>query len=384
MCFDMHQTDKLAIFMDDMRRLEVVCHSPDVNQSEAEFTVETNAHGEHAVRYALGGIKNVGERAMETLVTERTTAGLFKSLDDFANRVDPSQINRRSLENLAAAGAFDALEPNRGAVHAAAETLLAASQSARDSRESGQGGLFGEGGSDMAALRIDNSMHWAPGEQMNQEKEAFGFYFSAHPCSQYDALASSHGAKPYAVWLDSGPIPEGVRRAATMSALIEGVRWRESRKGRRFMIADFSDISGQFSVRCFDETIGMQLAEWAKDAECLLLHCEMDMRPGDETPSFTVKSAKPLSGLTSVSRLKIKLDVTHEAALSRLAEMVAPLHGGRSELVIKTRADDGRFVHIVLGRRFQIDASLLDQVRTIDGIENVELAPLGPVLALVH
>jgi DNA polymerase-3 subunit alpha len=384
MCFDMHQTDKLATFIDDMRRLDVTCLPPDINRSEAEFTVETNAHGEHAVRYALGGIKNVGERAMEILVTERATAGLFKSLDDFANRVDPSQINRRSLENLAAAGAFDALEPNRGAVHAAAETLLAAAQSARDSRESGQGGLFGEGGSDMAALRIDSSLHWAPGEQMNQEKDAFGFYFSAHPCSQYEALAISHGAKPYAVWLDSGPIAEGVRRPATMSALIEGIRWRESRKGKRFMIADFSDNSGQFSVRCFDEAVGTQLAEWAKDAECLLLDCEMDMRPGDETPSFTVKSAKALSGLTSVSRLKMQLDVTHEAAMAQLAQIVAPLGGGRSELVIKTRAADGRWVHIVLGRRFQIDASLLAQVRIIDGIENVELAPLGPVLALVR
>ena len=384
MCFDMHQTDKLATFIDDMRRLDVTCLQPDINRSEAEFTVETNAHGEHAVRYALGGIKNVGERAMEILVTERTTAGLFKSLDDFANRVDPSQINRRSLENLAAAGAFDYLEPNRGAVHAAAETLLAAAQSARDSRESGQGGLFGAGGSDMAALRIDSSLHWAPGEQMNQEKDAFGFYFSAHPCSQYEALAISHGAKPYAVWLDSGPIPEGVRRAATMSALIEGIRWRESRKGKRFMIADFSDNSGQFSVRCFDETVGTQLAEWAKDAECLLLDCEMDMRPGDETPSFTVKSAKALSGLTSVSRLKMQLDVTHEAAMAQLAKIVAPLGGGRSELVIKTRSADGRWVHIVLGRRFQIDASLLAQLRIIDGIENVELAPLGPVLALVR
>jgi len=384
MCFDMHQTDKLATFMDDMRRLDVTCLQPDINRSEAEFTVETNAHGEHAVRYALGGIKNVGEGAMEILVEEREAAGLFKSLDDFANRVDPGQINRRSLENLAAAGAFDALEPNRGAVHAAAETLLAAAQSARDSRESGQGGLFGEGGSDMAALRIDSSLHWAPAEQMNQEKDAFGFYFSAHPCSQYDALASSHGAKPYAVWLDSGPIPEGVRRSATMSALIEGVRWRESRKGKRFMVADFSDNSGQFSVRCFDEAVGVQLAEWAKDAECLLLHCEMDMRPGDETPSFTVKSAKALSGLTSVSRLKMQLDVTHEAAMAQLAHIVAPLDGGRSELVIKTRAANGRWVHISLGRRFQIDASLADQVRLIDGIENVELAPLGPVLALVR
>jgi DNA polymerase-3 subunit alpha len=219
---------------------------------------------------------------------------------------------------------------------------------------------------------------------MNQEKDAFGFYFSAHPCSQYDALAMSHGAKPYAVWLESGPIPEGVRRAATMSALIGGIRWRESRKGKRFMIADFSDNSGQFSVRCFDETVGTQLAEWAKDAECLLLHCEMDMRPGDETPNFSVKSVKPLSSLTSLSRLKMQFDVTTEAALLQLAQMVAPLDGGRSELVIKTRAADGRWVQIVLGRRYQIDASLLDQIRAIDGIENVELAPLGPVLALVH
>ena len=75
-----------------------------------------------AVRYALGGIKNVGERAMEVLVAERSAAGLFKSLDDLANRVDPSQINRRSLENLAASGAFDALEPNRAAVHGAARS----------------------------------------------------------------------------------------------------------------------------------------------------------------------------------------------------------------------------------------------------------------------
>ena len=384
MCFDMHQTDKLGIFIDDMRRLDITCLPPDINRSEAEYTVDSDREGGLAVRYALGGIKNVGEKAMEVLVAERDSAGAFKTLDDFANRADPAQLNRRSLENLAAAGAFDCLDPNRAAVHLAAETLLAAAQSARDSRESGQGGLFGEGGSDIAKLRIDNSAQWTPGEQMNREKEAFGFYFSAHPCSQYDAMAASHGAKAYATWLESGPIPEGVRRSATMSALIEGVRWRESRKGKRFMVADFSDQSGQFSVRCFDEAVGLQLAEWAKEVACLLLHCEMDMRAGDEVPSFTVKSAKPLSSLTGISRLKLQLDVTSESAFAQLAQIVNPLSGGKSELVIKTRTDDGRWAQIVLGRRYQLDASLLDKVKTIDGITNVELAPLGPALALVH
>ncbi len=384
MCFDMHQTDKLGIFIDDMRRLDVTCLPPDVNRSEAEYSVEGDGEGGFAVRYALGGIKNVGEKAMELLVEERSTGGAFTGLDDFANRADPAQLNRRSLENLAAAGAFDALETNRAAVHTGAETLLAAAQSARYSRESGQGGLFGEAGSDIAKLRIDQSVIWSLGEQMNREKEAFGFYFSAHPCSQYAAVAASHGAKTNADLLKSGPIPEGVRRAGTMAALIEGVRWRESRKGKRFMIADFSDTSGQFSVRCFDDAVGLQLTEWATEAECLLLGVEMDMRPGDEVPSFTVKSAKLLSSLVSVTRLKMQLDITSEKGLRELAQLVEPLHGGKSELVIKARADDGRWAHIVLGRRFQLDAALLDKVKAIDGIGNVELAPLAPVLALVH
>ena len=367
-----------------MRRLEVSCLPPDINQSEAEYTVESDKEGGLAVRYALGGIKNVGEKAMEAIVAERDNSGSFANLDDFANRADPAQLNRRSLENLAAAGAFDCMESNRAAVHAAAETLLAAAQSARDSRESGQGGLFGEGGADIAKLRIDQSVEWTLGEKMNREKEAFGFYFSAHPCSQYAAMAASHGAKSYATWLESGPIPEGVRRSATISALIEGVRWRESRKGKRFMVADFSDQSGQFSVRCFDESVGLMLSEWTKEATCLLLHCEMDMRAGDEVPSFTVKSAKPLSSLAGVSRLKMQLDVTKEQAIADLAEIVRPLHGGKSELIIKTRTADGQWAQIVLGRRFQLDASLLDTLKAIDGIANVELAPIGPVLALVH
>ena len=150
------------------------------------------------------------------------------------------------------------------------------------------------------------------------------------------------------------------------------------------MVADFSDQSGQFSVRCFDEAVGLMLSEWAKEAACLLLHCEMDMRAGDEVPSFTVKSAKPLSSLTGVSRLKMQLDVTSEQAFAHLAEIVTPLQGGKSELIIKTRTADGHWTRIALGRRYQLDASLLDKLKAIDGIANVELAPLGPVLALVH
>src|SRR4051812_21442126 len=125
MCFDIHQTDKLAIFADDMRRMGVPCLPPSINASQAEFSVEEIPSGsagagtesglrlsrEHklAVRYALGALKGVGEKAMEQLVEERRANGRFRSLDDFAARIDPRLLNRRQIESLAGGGAFDGL-----------------------------------------------------------------------------------------------------------------------------------------------------------------------------------------------------------------------------------------------------------------------------------
>ena len=386
MCFDMHQTDKLGIFIDDMRRMDVGCLPPDINASDAEFIVEETSEGELAVRFALAGLKNVGEKAMEGLAEERALSGPFVSIDDFANRIDPSQVNRRSLENLAAAGAFDSIAANRGGVAAAAEMVIATATSARDMRSSGQGGLFGgDEGSDMAHIRLNADAIWSVGETMSREKEAFGYYFAAHPVSQYKAIADSHGAKSHAELSNSGPIPEGVRRAATMAALIEGVRWRDSRKGKRFILIDLSDSSGQFSASCFEEGVAAQLADWAKESACLLLNVEMDMRAGEETPRFAIRSAKPLDGLVGVSRLKLQMDVATPEALGHLAALLAPLQGGKSELVVKTPAQGGRFVHIVLGRRFQLDTEIASKVGAIDGINNVQLAPLTSLhLSIVH
>lgn len=377
MCFDMHQTDKLSIFVDDMRRLDITCLPPDINKSEAEYHVEETPDGALAVRYALAGLKNVGEKAMEGLVQERSENGDFKSLSDFANRADPSQVNRRSLENLAAAGAFDCVEQNRGAVSAAAEMILATATSARNSRESGQGGLFGEGSDDVAAIRLDADAAWPIGENMAREKDAFGFYFASHPVSQFAAVAASHGAKTHAELLEIGHIPEGVRRGATMAALIEGVRWRETRRGKKFVLIDLSDSSGQFSASCFEEGVAEQLAESAKETECLLLSMEMDMKAGEETPRFSIKSARPLSGLTSATRLKMEMDVDRPEALHELSRLLAPLQGGKSELIVRTPADEGRMVHVMLGRKYQLDSEIKAQVEAINGIANVKLAPLS-------
>jgi DNA polymerase III subunit alpha len=376
MCFDMHQTDKLAVFVDDMRRMEVACLPPNINASEAEYCVEDGEHG-LAVRYALAGIKNVGEKAMEGLVAQREADGPYKDLDDFANRVDPALLNKRQIENLSAAGAFDDLNANRAAVYSGAELILSAAQSARDARQSGQGGLFGgDSGGDAAKLRFADNASWSVAEAMEKEKDAFGFYFAAHPLSQFAQVSASHGARSHAEIIESGPIAEGIRKAATMAAMVQGIRWRESKRGNRFVLADLSDTSGQFSARCFEEAVCPQLGEWAKDGTCLLLTVELDQRAGDETPGITIKSAKPLAGLVASTRFKMCLDINTVDAFHQLQHLILPLNEGKSEVIATTKDSHGRAVPISLGRKFRLDVELVEKVKAIDGIGNVALEPV--------
>jgi DNA polymerase III subunit alpha len=380
MCYDMAQTDKLCVFVDDMRRLDVTVLPPDVNVSEAEFTVEAVGEG-LAVRYALGALKNVGERAMELLVAERGRGGAFKSLDDFAHRVDPKLLNRRQMESLAGAGAFDSIEPERAGVFAVAETMLAVAARAEEQRTSGQGGLFGMADASGPTIKLPRNAHWSLAERMTQEKEAFGFYFSAHPIDRYRHLADAHGAKSYGALCGASIGEERV--PATMAGLIEDVRWRTSAKGRRYLLATCSDSSGQFVASCFDETAGKDLEEAARVGGCGLLSVELDKRPGEETPRVTIRGIRPFEGLTASTRLELHVEVSDAATLRALAELVGGARGGRGELRLRARTEAGE-ADVRLGRDFGLDAELAARIERLPGIVSVTLkAAELPRLALV-
>jgi DNA polymerase-3 subunit alpha len=379
MCYDMAQTDKLCIFVDDMRRMEVTVLPPDVNASEAEFTVEEREG--LAVRYALGALKNVGERAMEQLVEERRMGGAFKSLDDFANRVDPKLLNRRQMESLAGAGAFDGIAPERAGVFAVAETILAVASSAEQNRTSGQGGLFGGTETSIAAIKLPKDKSWSLAERMTQEKEAFGFYFSAHPIDCYRHLAEAHGAKSYGALCGASIGEERV--PGTMAGLVEDVRWRTSAKGRRYLLATCSDATGQFVASCFDDLAAKDLEEAARVGGCGLLSVELDKRAGEETPRVTIRSIRPFESLSASTRLELHVELDDPAAVALLAELMRDSRGGRGELRLRARTEAGE-ADVRLSRDLRLDAELAARIERLPGVVSVSLkAAELPKLALV-
>jgi DNA polymerase-3 subunit alpha len=378
MSFDMALTEKLSIFVEDMRRGAVECLPPDINASHAHFTVENGA-----VRYALGALKGVGEKAMEALVEEREGGGPFASLEDFATRIDPSLLNRRQLESLAGGGAFDQLKPERAAVYAAAETILAHAASAHDQRTSGQAGLFGVNSAEAAPIRLPRDASWTLAQRMAAERDAFGFYFSAHPVDAAKHLLAAHKVKTFAE-LGETRIAEGERVGSTMAALIEETRWRTSAKGRRYMMATLSDSSGQFVATAFDDEATAALEAAAKAGQCGLLGVELDRRAGDETPRVTIKRFQPLTELAKRTRLQMTVRVPDVHAAEELSRELAQARGGNGLLRFIVPMASGGEALVVAGRDYALDAELAARIERITGEGSVDLSVHEPPkLALV-
>jgi len=378
MSFDMALTDKLGVFVEDMRRGGVECLPPDINASHAFFTVENGA-----VRYALGALKGVGEKAMEALVEERERAGPFTSFENFAARIDSRLLNRRQLESLAAAGAFDSIKPERAAVFAAAETILAHAASAQDQRESGQAGLFGGSSAEAAPIRLPRDASWTIAQRMAAERDAFGFYFSAHPVDTARHLLAAHKVRTFAQIIET-QVAEGERVGSTMAGLVEEARWRTSARGRRYLMATLSDSSGQFMATAFDDEATAALEAAAKAGQCGLLSVELDRRAGDETPRVTIKRFRPLADLAKSSRLQMTVRVADAASAIRIARELAGSRGSNGLLRFLVPITSGGEAVLVAGRDYALDAELAARVERFTGEGNVDLSVQEPPkLALV-
>ncbi|HEY6815488.1 MAG TPA: DNA polymerase III subunit alpha [Croceibacterium sp.] len=382
MCFDMHQSEKLAVYVDDLRRNGLTLLGPDMNRSEAEFVVEQTELG-LAVRYALAGIRNVGEKAMEQVVAERQAHGAFESLEDLFKRMPPGAMNRRQLDGLTGAGAFDSLEPNRARVLASADMLLAVADAAVRERDSGQAGLFGGEDHVAPALRLAETEGWTRAEQMAAERENFGFYFAAHPVEQYRAIASANGARSFASLMESGVT--GGRQGAVMAAMVEGVNKGRTRRGGEFVRADFSDSSGQFTAACFEEGLVDSFQRWAAEGVCVLLTVELDSPSPDEPPRVTVRGAQPLAQVHNAARMTLTLDVHSAEALQELRLSLRKGEPGKGEVVARLCIGESDEPRLRLGRDFVIDGELAERLAAVEGLANVSLKPQrgSPTLRLV-
>ena len=248
MTLDLGNTDKLMLFRQEAQRLRIPVVPPSVNLSSVEFGVKDGA-----VVYSLAALKNVGAGAMQHLVAQRGEGGPFKSLSDFARRVDSKALNKRAMESLVKAGAFDALAPNRAQVFDAIDQIIGLSNRASNEQAVGQNDMFAGGSVSAPELMLPKRDNWLPMDKLAQEFEAVGFYLSGHPLDEYATSLRRMRVENYAEFAHKAR-NDGAK-AARLAATVTHRQERRSKAGNRFAFVGFSDPTGQFEAICFSDTL---------------------------------------------------------------------------------------------------------------------------------
>ena len=360
MTLDKTNTDKLAFFKNDLSKHNISLLPPDINKSEVNFSVEDGC-----VRYALSAIKNVGEAAMKVIVTEREQNGPFRSMEDFLKRVDVSALNKRYLENMVRSGTFDCLDKNRAKLFANVEKMIAFAGEATATRNSAQIGLFGAD-PNVNRLKMENCPDWPHVDRLEHEKEALGFYLSAHPLDSYDAVFDRLRV------VSSGDIAGMVRLAGNarvqMAGIISSVRERISQKtGKKFAFVTASDKSGTFDMMCFSETLALN-KEKLKSGQPLLLSVSADKKPDEDEIRMNLNSVEYLAEVMSktASTLIITLDKPESA--QALAQILLRDQAGRSQVFVIVPVD-GYEVEMALPKKYALLPETMNALQHLPDID---------------
>ncbi|WP_088342522.1 MULTISPECIES: DNA polymerase III subunit alpha [Rhodomicrobium] len=363
MTYDMGNTDKLYLFAQEARRNKIKVLPPSVNSSGGEFLPEDGA-----IRYSLAALKNIGRGAVEQIAAERAGQGGYRTLADFAERLNPKVLNKRALETLAAAGVFDALEPNRARVYANIEQILSFSGRLATDRASGQSSLFGGGGLELAtasSLQLREVPRWDLMETLSHELDAIGFYLSGHPLDDYsDALTRLNIMR----WSELEAKLQGQPRAeARIAATVTYKQERRSKSGNRFAFGGFSDPTGQFEAVIFSDTLALA-GEALEPGKAVLLTVEAEL--DGENVKTRVKTVQDLDAALGRSRSGLCIVADGRLSVEQMVKTVGD--GGATVLKLRLRlGDPAREVELNLGGNFDVTPRQAGALKALPGVIEV-------------
>ena len=366
MTYDLQNTDKLAGFKAELQRLKLPLLPPDVSASEVRFSVEfSDAYPKGAVRYALAAVKGVGEAAMAGVVKEREKGGRFVSLHDFAKRIDPKTVNKRILENLARAGAFDTLHPDRAEVFNGIEALMKYAQAASEERSSAQVSLFG-GADDTPKFtlpRLDRP--WTKTEMLNEERAAIGFFLSAHPLDSYAttlerlSVVKSSDLVTY--------LRNGGQSPVKMAAIVGGRKEKVGKNGSRYAFVSLSDAGGAYEAMFFSEVLNAS-REQLDSGQALLI--TIDARLDGEQLRLGGQHVEYLDDAVSKATKKVMVYFSDERAVPTLRQIISQDGRGHGRIVL-VACNAAQEVEIQLNEGFQLAGATIGALKDAPGVINV-------------
>ncbi len=367
---DIHLTDKLAVYKQEVDRMGIETLPPCVNRSAATFTVQDGK-----ILYALGALKNVGVEAMKMIVDGRNTeqgAKPYATLFDLARRVDLKRVGKRSLEMLARAGAFDELDRNRRCVMDSLDGLTAYSAAVHDQAASDQVSLFGDAGDDLPEPRLANPPDWLPNERLAAEHQAVGFYFSGHPLDDYLPALKRRGVmtlNEVEIRVQQGPF------VAKMAGAVSVKQERKSQRGNRFAFVSLSDPTGLYEVTVFSDTLEAS-REFLETGSNVIVQAEATLEA--DQLKLLARGIQPVDNAIAGEANGLRVFVEDEAGvvsveglLERTVAEASRAAKGPIHLCLMAPDLPGE-VEVILGEDFPVSPQIKGALRSLEGVVMVE------------
>lgn len=362
MTLDMGNTDKLSEFRAEAERLGIKVEPPSVNRSAVEFGVEGNT-----IIYALAALKGVGRQAVDAIVEARGNRP-FADLADFAARINPRAVNKRVLESLAAAGAFDEFDKHRARVFAAMDKVMGIAQRTHETQAVGQNDFFGGSGK-AEPIAMPNVEPWLPAERLKREYEAIGFFLSGHPLDDYAAVLKKMRVQSWAEF--SRAVKSGAT-AGKVAGTVVSRQERRTKTGNKMGIFGLSDASGAYEAVIFSEGLA-EYRDLLEPGKAVLMVLSAEVQ-GDDVRA-RIQSAEPLDQAAANLQKGLRVFLRETAPLEGVAkrlEPASPRASGAGEVSMILLLAQGREVEVKLDGRYKVSPQIAGAIKAVPGVIQVE------------
>ena len=362
MTLDMTNVDKLQGYKEECKKLGFKVLPPDINHSEADFAVENGN-----IRYALGAIKGVGAANMQSIVEERKKHGPYKDMSDFIHRTDFKQINRRQMEQLCKAGAFDCLEKNRGKIFANIETIMQHICSSTELKTSSQASLFGTEELH-TKVKLADKPDWPELEKLKVEAEAIGFYISAHPLDSYREGMEKLGVKPAAEVYGGVRVGDNIR--AKLAGCVTSFQKRISKSGNKYAFLQLSDGSSNFEGLLFSDGLA-KYEEVINSGLPLLVSVSITKENEEAMPRTMINLVETLDQAIANVSSGLIIYVNDVSAVKPIHEVLRHDNNGVNKIYIKPDVPEWD-VRIELAGGFAFVNDTMSKIRAISGVTTIK------------
>jgi len=367
MTLAMGNTDKLAEFRAEAERVSIKVELPSINRSGVEFDVDGST-----IHYALAALRGVGRQAVESILAARGKP--FSGIADFAHRINPRAVNKRVLESLVAAGAFDVIEKNRARVFAAVDTVLATAQRTHEDAAIGQSELFG-GAAAPVPIALPAVEPWLPAERLQREYEAVGFFLSGHPLDDY---ASALKRLRVQSWSEFSRAVKAGAGAGRVAGTVVSRTERRTKNGTKMGIIGLSDPSGQYEAVLFAEGLA-QYRDLLEPGTAVLLFLTAEVQ-GDEVRA-RIQSVEPLDQAAAKMQKGLRVFMRDDAPIEGVAKRLEPIRTGTArngadhgdgEVSMVLMLQNGNEVEVKLPGRFKVSPQIAGAIKAVSGVVTVE------------